>query len=63
MSDALRALLYAFHEDLARRRATLPLLLNERATRHLVRMVSQLAERAGNYATRIQTIGTRAGTE
>jgi hypothetical protein len=62
MSDALRALLYAFHEDLARRRSTLPRLLNERATRHLVRMVSQLAERAGNYATRIEAIGRRAGT-
>jgi hypothetical protein len=62
MTDALRALLYAFHEDLARRRSTLPRLLNERATRHLVRMVAQLAERAGDYGTRIEAIGRRAGT-
>ena len=62
MSDALRAMLYTFHEDLARRRCELPRLLNDRATRHLVTMVSQLAERSGDYGARIAAISKRAGT-
>ncbi|GEM_PF-1585299 len=62
MSDALRAMLYTFHEDLARRRCRLPRLLNERATRHLVGLVQGLSERAGSYDERIVDIGQRAGT-
>lgn len=62
MTDALRAMLYTFHEDLARRRCGLPRLLNDRATRHLVRMVAELAERSGDYHTRIAEIGKRAET-
>jgi ribosomal protein L17 len=62
MTDALRAMLYTFHEDLARRRCDMPRLLNDRATRHLVTMVSQLAERSGDYGTRIAEISKRAGT-
>jgi len=60
MSAALRSLLYAFHEDLARRQCELALVLNERATRDLVMMVSELAERAGDYAERVQDISHRA---
>lgn len=62
MTDALRAMLYTFHEDLARRRCGLPRLLNDRATRHLVTLISELTERAGNYGARIAAIGQRAGT-
>lgn len=62
MADALRAMLYAFHEDLARRRCELPRLLNDRATRHLVTLVSRLADRSGNYAERIAAISERAVT-
>jgi len=62
MSDALRAMLYTFHEDLARRRCQLPRLLNDRATRHLVSLVKGLSERAGSYDERIGEIGRRAGT-
>ena len=62
MSDALRAMLYTFHEDLARRRCKLPRLLNDRATRHLLNLVQGLSERAGSYDERIVEIGQRAGT-
>ncbi len=47
MCMALRALLYSFHEGLARRRSGLPLILNDRSTRDLNTMVSELFERAG----------------
>jgi hypothetical protein len=47
MSMALRSLLYSFHEDLARRRSGLPLVLNDRSTRELITMVSAICERAG----------------
>lgn len=62
MTDALRAMLYTFHEDLARRRCDLPRLLNERATRHLVAMISELSERSGEYDQRVSAISQRAGT-
>lgn len=62
MTDALRALLYTFHEDIARRRCELPRLLNDRATRHLVRMASELSDRSGDYEARIAEILKRAGT-
>lgn len=47
MSMALRALLYSFHEGLARRGSGLQLILNDRNTRDLNTMVSELFERAG----------------
>ncbi len=62
MTDALRAMLYTFHEDLARRRCKLPRLLNDRAMRHLLGLVSQLSERSGDYEERITEISTRAGS-
>ena len=46
MSMALRALLYSFHEGLARRESGLQLILNDRNTRDLNTMVSELFERA-----------------
>lgn len=62
MADALRSLLYSFHEDLARRLSNLPPALNERSTRELVTMISELAERAGDYESRVEAITGRAGT-
>ncbi|HNP36283.1 MAG TPA: hypothetical protein PKK10_10550 [Woeseiaceae bacterium] len=62
MSDALRAMLYTFHEDLARRRCDLPCLLNERARGHLVNIITELFERSGDYSSRVTDICTRAGT-
>ena len=62
MSNALRSLLYSFHEDLARRLAGMPLILNDRSTRELVTMISELAERAGDYEHRVTAITDRAGT-
>ena len=62
MTDALRALLYAFHEDLARRQCQLPLLLNDQATGDLVTMISELSARSGDYEQRVTDICERAGT-
>jgi len=62
MTDALRALLYAFHEDLARRRCELPRLLSDRATGDLLTMISELAARSGDYKDRVTAICARAGT-
>lgn len=62
MCDAMRSLLYAFHEDLARRRSELPLILNERATRDLLVMIAELSDRSGDYEARVQEICARAGT-
>ncbi len=62
MSLALRSLLYSFHEDLTRRRSGLPLILNDRDTRELITMISELAERGGDYQQRIADIAARAGT-
>ena len=62
MSYALRSLLYSFHEDLARRLCKLPMILGDRATRELVLMVSELADRAGDYGDRVKAITDRAGT-
>ena len=47
MTDAMRALLYAFHEDRVRRQCALPGLLNNRARVDLTTMVSELAEKPG----------------
>lgn len=62
MSDALRSLLYAFHEDLARRLSGMSPMLNERSMRELIMMVSDLADRAGDYGPRVEAICRRAGT-
>ena len=62
MTDALRALLYAFHEDLAREQSELPRMLNDNAIGDLVTMVSELIVRSGNYEARVTAICERAGT-
>ena len=63
MADAVRTLMYGFHEDVSRRQGGLPLLLNERETRELVLMVSELEKRAGNYVERSIAIAERAQTQ
>lgn len=60
MANALRSLMYVFHEDRARRLAGMPLMLNDRGMRELVMMVSELAQRAGNYDRRVEAISDRA---
>ncbi len=62
MTNALRALLYSFHEDTVRRICDLPSLLDERESRDLVIMVFELEKRSCSYDERIPTICRRAGT-
>ena len=62
MTDALRALLYAFHEDRARQLSELPRMLNDSAIGDLVTMVSELVVRSGDYEARVTAICERAGT-
>ena len=47
MTDAMRALLYAFHEDRVRRQCDLPGMLNDRAAADLSTMVTALADDSG----------------
>lgn len=63
MANALRTLMYALHEDVSRRQCGLRLLLDERETRELVLMVSELEKRAGNYLQRSVEIAERAQTQ
>ncbi len=63
MTDALRALHYAYHEDFVRRRCELPRNLDQRETRDLVVMVSELARRAGDYDKRTEAIRRQADTD
>ena len=56
MSNAIRALQYAFHEDVVRRRCELPRLLDDRDERDLVIMVSEMAKRSGSYEDRAAEI-------
>lgn len=62
MADALRAIMYAFHEHVARQRCGLPVLLDEQRARELSVIVAQLETRAGDYVDRIQEITSRADT-
>ena len=63
MADAVRTLMYSFHEDLTRRQCELPLQLDERQTRELVLMVAELEKRAGSYVERVGEICDKAGTQ
>jgi hypothetical protein len=60
MTKALRALSYAFHEDMIRRVTDLPSLLGERESRDLLVMVLELEKRCGSYEDRIRLIEERA---
>ena len=63
MADALRSMMYAFHEHHARQRCQFPALLDEQRARELSVMVAQLETRAGDYADRILEITSRADTQ
>jgi hypothetical protein len=59
MSEAIRALLYSFHEDEARSRCELPRLLDERNLRDVLTMVAELIMRSGNTEKRRSEIHSR----
>ena len=62
MSMALRSLLYAYHEDLARRHGGLRSILDDHGKHELFTMVLELSERGGSYDSRVIEICNRAGT-
>jgi len=62
MTNAMRALLYSFHEDNIRHVCDLPSLLDEREARELMIMVAELEKRSGSYDQRTREIRERAGT-
>jgi len=63
MANAVRTLMYSFHEDLTRRKCGLPLQIGGRETRELVLMVSELEKRAGSYMDRVGEIVEKAQTQ
>lgn len=62
MADALRALLYSYHENTVRHVCDLPSLLDDRESRDLIIIVVELEKRSGSYHERIREICRRAGT-
>lgn len=62
MRNAMRTLLYSYHENTVRHVCDLPSLLDERESRDLLIMVFELEKRSGSYDERIRAICERAGT-
>ena len=62
MTNAIRALQYSFHEDVVRRRCELPRIIDDRDERELQIMVTELAQRSGNYEDRVTAILNRANS-
>ena len=60
MSNALRSMFYAFHEDGIRRQFDMTSLLGEHEIHDLFIMISELMERAGSYEDRVEAIAARA---
>ena len=60
MTNAIRSLLYAFHEDLVRRRCEMPAVIDDRERRDIEIMVGEFMARSGNYESRIDEIRHRA---
>jgi hypothetical protein len=60
MTNAIRSLLYAFHEDVIRRRCDLPPILDVRERRDIEIMVGEFMVRSGNYESRIDEIRQKA---
>lgn len=60
MTNAIRALHYAFHEDVVRRRCELPPLIDVRERRDIEIMVGEFAARSGDYEARTDEIRQRA---
>ena len=62
MTNIMRALAYTYHEDVARRRSDLPVLLEDMEIRDLRTMVTELSERSGSYEDRESEIRRKADT-
>jgi len=62
MTDALRGLFFAYHEDRVRRSEGLEVLLGDREAADLGAMVAELAARSGDYDERVRLICARSGT-
>ena len=62
MCNALRSLMYAFHENVTRRCSNLNLLGDEREERDLMIMVGELEKRSGSYKNRLDAISSRVDT-
>ena len=60
MTNAIRALHYAFHEDVLRRRCGLPPVLDVRERRDIEIMVGEFVARSGDYEARTDEIRQRA---
>lgn len=60
MTNAIRALHYAFHEDVVRRRCELPAVLDARERREVEIMVGEFIVRSGSYEARTDEIRQRA---
>lgn len=63
MSNAIRAMYYAFHEDSVRRRCGLPSVLDDRRGHDLAVAIRELTERCGSYDARTEQIRRRADVE
>ena len=59
MTNAIRALHYAHHEDVVRRRCKLPLVLDDRERREVDIMVGESIVRSGSYEARTGEIRQR----
>jgi hypothetical protein len=60
MTNAIRALHYAHHEDIVRRRCELPVVLDDRERRDVDIMVGEFIVRSGSYDARTEEIRQRA---
>ncbi len=60
MTNAIRALHYAFHEDLARHRCELQPVLDAHERRDVEIMVGEFVARSGDYGARTDEIRQRA---
>ena len=60
MTDAMRALLYAFHEDVVRRRCNLPPIIDAHERHDVEIMVGEFIARSGDYEFRTDEIRHRA---
>ena len=56
MAEAMRALMYAYHEDIIRLRCELPRILDQNESRMISIMTTELARRSGNYRARTDDI-------
>jgi hypothetical protein len=62
MAEALRSMLYSFHEDTVRHLFAMSPVLDERQSRDLLVMVAELDRRSGCYETCTRAIRERART-